>query len=221
MKKTIKGFLSVFLTVMIAVYAVVPALAADSSVTYDGGAQKFVFAPGSRYSPSDLFDSFKSVMPGDSLTQRITIKNDVSNNVKVKLYLRSTGAQEGTEEFLSKMNLTVIQERESELFAASADQTAGLTDWVCLGTFYSGAEIDLNVVLDIPDTMDNTFQNAVGQLEWQFRAEELPVDPEDPQPPQTGEGTSVWLAAGICFASFSLMFFLLLTSRRRKAAVRK
>ena len=159
-------------------------------------------------------------MPGDSLTQKIVVKNDVSNKVKVKIYLRSLGAQEGSEEFLSQMNLTVTQNGDSELFAAPANQTDGLADWVCLGTFYSGADIDLNVVLDVPNTMGNEFQDAVGSLEWQFKAEELPINPDDPQPPKTGEDTSIWLYIGVCFVSAGAILILFMAERKNNGSKR-
>ncbi|MFR8012458.1 MAG: hypothetical protein ACLU8W_12030 [Clostridia bacterium] len=110
------------------------------------------------------------------------MQNTADDSVDVKIYLRSLGAQAGSEGFLSQMNLTVEQEGASPLFEAPAGQTAGLTDWVCLGTFKSGASIDLNVTLNVPVTMGNDFQQAIGNLDWEFKVEEIPVPTETQEP---------------------------------------
>lgn len=180
-------------------------LAADSDVTYSGSAENFIFAPGSRYSPTDLFPNFKDVMPGDVITQHITVRNKVTNRVKVKIYLRALGAHADSQEFLSQMNLTVWDESDTVMFDAAANQTAGLTEWTCLGTLYSGGEADLSVVLEVPVSMDNRFQEAVGYLDWEFLVEEFPIEDSDPK---TGDTIGYYVAmmagsaAGICLLLF-------------------
>lgn len=218
MKHTICRLLSVALSLAAVLCLTIPAAAQEASVTFDGGAQKFLFEPGSDHSPTDLFVHFKDVMPGDSLTQTITVKNDPSYGMKIRLYLRSQGAEEGSEEFLSQMGLTVAQDGGSPLFAAPADQTTGLSDWVCLGTFYSGAETNLEITLDVPVTMGDDFQEAVGRLNWEFKAEELPVEPEDPKPPETGEHTRVGVYALLALGSAGCLL-LSWTKKRRRATI--
>ena len=189
---------------------------AAGTVTYDGTAQKFIFAPGTDHSPTNLFPDFQNVMPGDSITQKVKIINDVAYDVKIRLYIRSKGAHEGSEEFLSQMNMTVKQAGDSIMFAAPADQTAQMTDWVYLGTFYSGAEIDLEVTLNVPITMGNEFQDAIGYLDWEFKVEELPVDPDDPRPPATGDTLLPKAMAAVSIAALGIVLVLIIMSKHTK-----
>ena len=204
------------LMVLVMVFSLCTTAYAAGSVTYDGDANKFIFAPGTKDSPNSLFENFQNVMPGDTLTEQILIKNDTSNKVKIKVYMRSLGAQENTDDFLSRMNLTVEQKDDSILFAAPADETAQLTDWVYLGTVYSGGEIILDVTLEVPITMGNNYQNKIGYIDWEFKVEELPVEPSDPSIPQTGDTSNVYLYMGLMIASFIAFILLRIVNKRKR-----
>lgn len=205
-----------FLMVLVMVFGLCTTAYAAGSVTYDGNANKFIFAPGTKDSPTSLFENFQNVMPGDTLTEQIQIRNDSSNKVKIRVYLRSKGAQENTDDFLSQMELTVKQKDDSILFSAPADETAQLTDWVYLGTVYSGGEITLDVTLEVPITMGNDYQNEIGYIDWEFKVEELPVESTDPKPPQTGDTSNLFLYAGLMIFSFAALIILILGKRRKQ-----
>ena len=54
-------------------------------------------------------------MPGDSIYQKITVKNEAYKEVKVKIYMRSLGAHPDSENFLSKLRLSVEKSNEKIL----------------------------------------------------------------------------------------------------------
>lgn len=190
---------------------------AAGTVSYDGNAEGFIFEPGSEHSPTDLFEGLKNVMPGDVIKEEITIRNDSTRGVKIKLYMRSLGAQEGTDEFLSKLLLTVRQQDDSVLFQAPSDQTAQLTDWVYLGTIYSGGEITLDVTLEVPLTLGDDYQNKIGYIDWEFKVEEFPKEPSDPDIPQTGDDFQLVLYVGLMGISLLALILLLLARKKQNA----
>ncbi len=189
------------------------ALAADGNVTYSGNAGDFVFAPGSDYSLTDLFPNFKDVMPGDTISQRILLKNDADRRVNVRIYMRSLGAHHDSVEFLSQMGLKVTQVTKTDLFEAPADQTAQLSDWVLLGSLSSGGTVELEVTLTVPVTMDNTFAEQAGYLDWQFMVEETPSG----YTPQTGDQAKLGLYIGLMAAALvAIVIVVILMLRKNK-----
>lgn len=195
---------------------VIPAAAFGGWAVYAENAKKFIVMHGYNYAGGDLFPDLKSVMPGDSLKQRVLVINDTSNNCKIKVYLRALGAKEGSEEFLSQMNLTVAEETGTIMFDAPADERAQLKNWVYLGTLYSGGQCELTVTLDVPVTMGNEFANEIGYLDWQFAVEELPIEEGDPDPPRTGDDSNIKLWAGLMAGSAIIFGILLIVRRKRK-----
>ena len=178
---------------------------AAASVSYEGGAEKFVFLPG-----SDLFESFKNVLPGDELTQTITVRND--KDMQVRIYLRAEPVNQASEEFLSKLTLTVTC-KDKEIFDAAASKTAQLTKATLLGTFRKNGSTDLTVTLSVPANMGNEYMSAIGFVPWTFIAEEIPDD----ETPHTGDWFQLgwWLlAAAIIVVAIAGVLW---AQKRRKA----
>ena len=214
-----KKIITLLITLVLLLSSTVTVFAADGKVTYSGNAGNFVFEPGSEHSLTDLFPNFKGVMPGDTLTQKITVKNDADNKVKVKIYVRSLGAHKDSVEFLSRLGLKVSKSEENKMaymFDAAANETAQLTDWVCLGTLYSGGEVNLDVTLNVPTSLDNEFQNKIGYLDWEFMIEEFPIEEGDPKPPQTGDNSNMGLWFTIMICSLIMMIILLVWRKKDK-----
>ena len=182
---------------------------ADAAVSYEGGAEKFVFLPGSAYSNSDLFENFKNVLPGDSLVQKITVRNDT--NGKVRLYMRAEMEGMQDREFLSQLKMTV-ECRDQKIFDAAPSETAQLTNNTLLGTFNSRGSTELTVTLTVPADMGNEYMSRIGVVPWTFVAEEIP----DEQSPHTGDWfqTGVWV--GVALLLTAMIVVLLIVQRKRR-----
>ena len=189
------------------------AQAADGSVSYVGGAEKFVFLPGSKWSDSDMFDNFKGVMPGDVLTQMITVTNN--SDRKVRIYMRAEGSNARDQEFLNQLHLNV-KSGSTEIFDAQADEKAQLTKETLLGTFKKKGSTELTVTLEVPIDLDSKFMTDPERgyiVPWTFMVEEVPDDPT----PQTGDwyNSALWICLGVALAA-ALIVVLAAMKRRRK-----
>ena len=204
MKKTCKTIASLVMMLVLLLGIGAPAYA-DGTVSYKGGAEKFVFAPGSGYTDTDLFDGFKNVMPGDTLTQTIEVRNRFLNTGSVRIYLRAVAHDEQTNplspnvaaagetvatmsDFLSKLYMEVWQ-GDKCIYTGTPDQLDGLKNNVLLASVPRGKSVTLTVVLGFPADLGNEYANRVGEVDWVFTAEEL-----DPQGnPKTGDTSNLIL----------------------------
>ncbi|MGN0664614.1 MAG: Cna B-type domain-containing protein [Negativibacillus sp.] len=189
MKKTLKQISVLLLALVMVLSMAVPALAADgtSRVTYKDGFE-FTVDDGTQMTDTDLFSSFKDVMPGDTLEQEITIINSCTSCDYVKVYLQAIPhdaenkpVAEGLEnvdleemaKFLNQMTL-IVENNGKEIFRGPAGKLDGLENPVLLGTFDHGDAATLTVVLEVPgEEFDNEYADRIGEIDWQFSVEKL------------------------------------------------
>jgi LPXTG-motif cell wall-anchored protein len=154
----------------------------------------------------EVFDEFLQEVPVSGKYSGISLTG--------KREIAGPGAdREVSAAFLSQMTLNVKQDGDSILFDAPADQTAQLTDWVCLGTFYSGAEIDLDVTLNVPIEMGNDCQDKIGALDWQFKVEEFPIEKDDPK---TGDNMNLIIPVALMAAALAGIIAIIAGKRKRQ-----
>ena len=225
MKRTIKIFS--FLLVMMMLFTGA-AFAAESSVTYEGGAEKYVFLPGSEYTDTDLFDNFKGVMPGDELEQKITVTNEQGLCDYVKIYMRAVPHDDTAnplsdsvmqyetvvtmEDFLHQLSLTVVKEDGTEIFKGTAEELDGLAENVLLGSFEKGESTVLTAKLSVPIELGNEYANRVGEVDWVFVAEEL----NNPAP-ETGDNVNLGLYLGILGIAAVAVVALVVLGKKKKS----
>ena len=231
MKKTCKTIASLVMMLVLLLGIGAPAYALDGNVTYQGGAEKFVFLPGSGYTDTDLFDGFKNVMPGDELTQTIQVKNGFFGTGSVRIYLRAVAHDEQKNplseavaasgetvatmsDFLSQLSMQVYKQDGTCIFSGSPNELDGLKNNVLLANVPRGKSVTLNVVLGVPSDLGNEYANRVGEVDWVFTAEEL-----DPQGnPKTGDTSNLtlWIVVMVvCLAAIAVVAFLILKKKKK------
>ena len=223
MKKTLKTISALALALLLLLGMGATAFA-EGKVTYEGGAEKFVFLPGSEYTETDLFENFKGVMPGDVITQEITVRNNYTKAEKVNIYLRAVVHDEqgnplseevartedlvSMQDFLSQLTMTVKQ-GDKVLFSASPDELDGLKENVLLGTFPGRSKTILTVELSVPFELGNEYANRVGEVDWIFTAEEVT------KTVQTGDDSDLILWAALMTLSLVTAAGVILTLNRK------
>jgi hypothetical protein len=211
---TIKGF-SFLLVLLIVMGLSVTAFAAGSAVTFENG-RVIALAPGSVYAGSDLFNSIKGVMPGDTVKEEITVENKSNDCDYIKVYMRAvlfdetgnpvsekvlnelradvrrnvTPELEYMYDFLAQLSMTV-KNGPDVIYDASPDQLDGLANNVYLGTLRKGESLKLDVELNVPIDLGNEYANRIGEVGWVFVVEGFddPVPtptPTDPAKPDPG-----------------------------------
>ena len=229
MKKTCKTIASLVMMLVLLLGIGAPAYA-DGTVSYKGGAEKFVFLPGSSYTDTDLFDGFKNVMPGDTLTQTVEVRNRFLGTGSVRIYLRAVAHDEQENplssavaasgetvatmsDFLSQLYMEVWQ-GDKCIYTGSPDELDGLKNNVLLGTIPRFKSTTLTVKLQVPAELGNEYANRVGEVDWVFTAEEL-----DPQGnPKTGDTSNLtlWIVVMVvCLAAVAEVAFLILKKKKQ------
>lgn len=200
MHNTCKRLSSLLFALLLTLGTVMPAFAAESTITYKGSKSGFAFAPGSVYTETDLFDNFKNVMPGDIRTETVTFTNkyrgcdyikvwmsavlhDEDGNVISPEVLAELAADdrkgdlselEYMHDFLEQLTLTVWHDGNIIYTGSPNSLEEGFEDGegVYLGKLSYKDSLALTVELAVDIEMGNEYANRIGEVDWVFVVEE-------------------------------------------------
>lgn len=155
-----------------------------STLTFHDLKGGFTVAAENNVTGSDLFSSFKGLMPGDTTREIIEIHNRCEEKKATRLFLRSLPHDEkanplhpsiaagedisSMEDFLSQLTLR-IWAQDVLVFQGAAN-----VSWdgsIPLGKIAWGQSTTLQVELSVPITLGNAYAQRMGEIDWVFVTE--------------------------------------------------
>lgn len=173
--------------------------AEDLDLYFNGGDQKLVLDSGNSVEKEDLFTNFKEVMPGDVLTQTITVTNRSKDSDYISLYLavesrvldqetvnkNSSEYEKRAEEFAKFMNTLNLEVKHQNTVVYNKAPHLS-QELIKLGDFYPGQTSEITAQLTIPAELGNEFSEYYGEVDWVFVAESKEkMSPTNPGSPGT------------------------------------
>ena len=227
MKNGIRRISTLLMALALVLSLSVPAFA--SSVTFEGKSQGFALDGHNQLTATDLFGNFKDLMPGDSVSETITIQNVARDCDYIKLYIRAVSHSDGgnrpassdvnhleenvasMEDFLSQLYMEVYQ-GSSRIYFGSPDELDGFRDNVYLGSFRKDQGTTLTVNLKVPAYLDNEYAFRAGEVDWVFTVECYDDSGKLIQTGQNNRPIAVLLALGVVVMAAGVVMI----SRKRK-----
>ena len=206
MKNGIRRISTLLMALALVLSLSVPAFA--SSVTFEGKSKGFALDGHNQLTATDLFGNFKNLMPGDSVSETITIQNVARDCDYIKLYIRAVPHGSGNglsgevaeiedsvasmQDFLSQLYMEVYQ-GSNRIYSGSPDELDGFRDNVYLGRYKKNQGTTLTVTLNVPVDLDNEYSFRAGEVDWVFTVE---CYDESGKLIQTGQNNWPFLASG-------------------------
>lgn len=167
--------------------------------------------------PDDFFSNIQTAMPGDQLSDSISLKNTTEQEAEFFFHteLPDSLTQEQYE-LMKKIGLKILLNGES-IYQGDLE-AASLKSNISLGKYGSGAEKEFSFQLDIPSELKNRYALSDTLVKWVFSVKQDETEKNSPggtgttvisspSPVKTGDSTqtaaySLLLVSGICGLTF-------------------
>ena len=188
----------------------------DFSVEFRGGAEGFIRIG------DDFFSNWGELMPGDTVSDKIEIRNRYKKGVK--LYFKTKNL--AGEKLLKQLDLKITATDGTVIFDGKMD--SALTKGILLGEYPTDTSGYLEYTLHVPEELRNEYATLNARVKWIFEAElddsikseKKDKDKSEKSEPgesgtsggtgslrnvKTGDESNIYLYIGLCFAAILLI----------------
>lgn len=173
-------------------------------IVYQGDAEKLIS------NSKDFFLNIPYLMPGDTYSDTVVLKNDGKD--AIKLYFRSASKDE---DILRKIQLTIYTEIDGDKKTVYTGNLLAkdLAEDVVLGELKSKSEGKFHFEIHIPAELNNKYNLAACSVQWIFSTDLT----KDPDSPKTGDMTHFHQYLFVMILAFAAMIaFAVLLYKERK-----
>lgn len=152
------------LLVMILTFTSIQSTQAEVYVSFENEVEAFVVEPQN----TDLFKDFKDLMPGGTYSQRIDLKNRSDDTIDLFFEMKPVSSH--YQAALKFMTMT-IRLNDVELVSSKITEIPDINSKIKLLELKEKETGTMEVVLEIDEKMNNSFQKSYSALDWVFYVE--------------------------------------------------
>ena len=172
-----------------------------SEIIYENNADKYIDIG------DGFFNNLGGLLPGDNITDQITINNNSNNKIRYHLSIDKKNLTDEETDLLKNVNITIKNSKGEELYNGKLTEVNNLL----LGIFNSGYNGIITFTISIPSNLDNEYSKIATKIIWVFSVEEEKSGIN----PETWDLRFDWSITLFVFSALGLLIVMILEKREK------
>ena len=172
-----------------------------SEIIYENNADKYIDIG------DGFFNNLGGLLPGDNITDQITINNNSNNKIRYHLSIDKKNLTDEETDLLKNVNITIKNSKGEELYNGKLTEVNNLL----LGIFNSGSNGIITFTISIPSNLDNEYSKIATKIIWVFSVEEEKSGIN----PETWDLRFDWSITLFVFSALGLLIVMILEKREK------
>ena len=172
-----------------------------SEIIYENNADKYIDIG------DGFFNNLGGLLPGDNITDQITINNNSNNKIRYHLSIDKKNLTDEETDLLKNVNITIKNSKGEELYNGKLTEVNNLL----LGIFNSGYNGIITFTISIPSNLDNEYSKIATKIIWVFSVEEE----KNGINPETWDLRFDWSITLFVFSALGLLIVMILEKREK------